>query len=161
MADRAYERDALAWAEHQAGLLRRLAAGDRLNEAVDWVNVIDEVQDVGISELRSCESLLRQALVHLLKLSAWPGSRSTGHWRSEAIGFLGDAKGRFSPSMRRRIDLAAEYRLASRQVQALDDESGVAGPHPPFCPFILDDLLAEDPEIAALAARLVSSPNDV
>ncbi len=53
MPDGAYKRDALAWAAHQAGLLRRLAAGERLNEAVDWTHVI-EVEDVGLSELRTC-----------------------------------------------------------------------------------------------------------
>ena len=65
-----YCRDALAWAEQQATLLHRLAAGERLNEAVDWPNVIDEVQDVGLSELRACQSLLQQATTHLLKLHA-------------------------------------------------------------------------------------------
>ena len=35
MPDGLYERGALAWAEHQAGLLRRLAAGEPLREAVD------------------------------------------------------------------------------------------------------------------------------
>jgi len=68
--DDLYRRDALAWAEQQAALLRRLAAGERLNEAVDWPNVIDEVQDVGLSELRACQSLLQQATTHLLKLHA-------------------------------------------------------------------------------------------
>ena len=68
-------RDALAWAEQQAALLRRLAAGERLNEAVDWPNVIEELQDVGLSELRACRSLLAQALAHLLKLRGWPEIR--------------------------------------------------------------------------------------
>ncbi|MBV8574866.1 MAG: DUF29 family protein [Acetobacteraceae bacterium] len=53
MPDALYERDALAWAEQQAKLLRRLAAGERLNPSVDWPNVIEEVQDVGLSELRT------------------------------------------------------------------------------------------------------------
>lgn len=53
MPDDLYRRDALAWAEQQAGLLRRLATGERLNEAVDWPNVIDEMQDVGLLELRA------------------------------------------------------------------------------------------------------------
>ena len=61
MPDGLYERDALAWSERQADLLRRLAAGERLNEAVDWPNVIEEVQDVGLSELRAVRSLLVQA----------------------------------------------------------------------------------------------------
>ena len=36
MPDGLYDRDALAWAEQQAELLRRLAAGERVNDAVDW-----------------------------------------------------------------------------------------------------------------------------
>ncbi|MBV8524874.1 MAG: DUF29 family protein [Acetobacteraceae bacterium] len=43
--------------------------------------MIEEVQDVGLSELRACQSLLQQALVHLLKLHAWPDSPAAPHWR--------------------------------------------------------------------------------
>lgn len=35
MPEGLYKRDALAWAERQAALLRRLAASELLNEAVD------------------------------------------------------------------------------------------------------------------------------
>ncbi len=47
MPDGLHERDALAWAEQQATLLRRLAAGERINDAVDWPWVIEEVEGVG------------------------------------------------------------------------------------------------------------------
>lgn len=57
-----YERDALAWSDQQADLLRRIAAGERLNEAVDWPNVIEGAQDVGLYGLRACESLIQQAM---------------------------------------------------------------------------------------------------
>ena len=76
MPDGLYERDALAWADRQAALLRRVAAGEGVNEAVDWPHVIEEVQDVGLSELRACQSLLEQVLTHLLKLHAMPDSLS-------------------------------------------------------------------------------------
>jgi hypothetical protein len=66
MPDDLYERDVLVWAERQADLLRRLAAGERVNDAVDWPNVIEEVRDVGESGLRACQSLLVQAMAHLL-----------------------------------------------------------------------------------------------
>jgi hypothetical protein len=88
MPDDLYERDVLVWAERQADFLRRLGAGERVNDAVDWPNVIEEVQDVGLSELRACRSLLRQALVRLLKLRAWPDSPAAAHWRGETAGFL-------------------------------------------------------------------------
>ncbi|MDQ2804380.1 MAG: DUF29 domain-containing protein [Pseudomonadota bacterium] len=154
MPDGLYEHDALAWAEQQADLLRRLAAGERLNAAVDWPNVIEEVQDVGLSELRSCRSLLRQALVHLLKLHAWPGSQASAHWRDEVAGFLDDARDRFSPSMRQRLDLDDLYADASDRVRVGTDDAGEPRPLPETCPFALDELLTKRRDVAALAAKL-------
>ena len=80
MPDELYDRDILAWSRRQADLLRRLAAGERVND-LDWPHVIDEVEDVGRSELRACASLLTRALEHLLKRHGWPGSDSVPHWR--------------------------------------------------------------------------------
>lgn len=109
MPDGLYERDALAWSEQQAGLLRRLAHGERVSDAVDWPNLIEEVEAVGRSELRACESLLRQALVPLLKLHADPGSDAAIHWRRELRVFLVDARKAFSPSMHEKINLPDVY----------------------------------------------------
>jgi len=153
--DDLYRRDALAWAEQQAALLRRLAAGERLNEAVDWPNVIDEVQDVGLSELRACQSLLQQATTHLLKLHAWPSSRSAGHWRSEAGSFLDDAEQRFTPSMRQRIELDRLYAKALRRAREAVDDAGAPQPLPGTCPFAPDELLAGD--IAEPTAKLAAA----
>ncbi len=83
-----------------------LAAGKRVNDAVDWPNVIEEVRDVGQSELRACWSLLVQGLAHLLKLHAWPDSSAVAHWRRETAGFLAGPRRSVTPSMRQRIDLA-------------------------------------------------------
>ena len=151
MPDGLYERDALAWAEQQAGLLRRLSAGERLNEAVDWANVIEEVQDVGLSELRACRSLLRQAMLHLLKLHAWPDSPAAAHWREEAATFLADAEDRFAPSMRHRIDLEELYAKALRQVRRGVESGGEPRRLPDVCPFNLAALLAGD--VAGLVAE--------
>ena len=158
MPDGLYERDILIWSEEQARLLQRLAAGEPgVNAAVDWPNLIEEVQDVGLSLLKACESRLRQAMVHLLKLHAWPSSRSAGHWRSETLGFLADARSRYSPSMRQRLDLDGIYRLAVRQVLVITDDSGEPRAHPAQCPFTWDDLLGDDPDIHALTARLATA----
>lgn len=167
MPDGLYERDALAWAERQAELLRRLAAGERLNEEVDWPHVIEEVQDVGLSELRACRSLLQQALTHLLKLHAWPGSPAAAHWHDEAGVFLDDAAARFSPSMRRRVELEELYAKALRRAREARDvgpggPSDMAGPSrllPEGCLFDLDELLAGD--VAGLLAKLApAAPPD-
>ncbi len=154
MPDGLYERDALAWAERQTELLRRLAAGERVNEAVDWPNVIEEMQEVGLSELRACKSLLRQVLVHLLKLHAWPNSTAAAHWRSEVIGFRADMRDRFAPSMRQRIICDEIYEVALEQVQAATDDTGESRPTPETCPFVLDDLLSLAADIQTLLQKL-------
>ena len=147
-----YERDALAWAEQQADLLRRLAHGERLNAAVDWPHVIEEVHDVGLSQLRACQGLLQQALTHLLKLHAWPCSQAVAHWEGEAGTFLDDAQRRFTPSMRQRVDLDGLYAAAMRRARAARDDAGAPRSLLEACPFTLDELLAGD--LAALAVKL-------
>jgi hypothetical protein len=108
MAD--YDSDILEWSERQATLLRRRAAGEMVNEAeMDWPNIAEEIEDVGRSELRSCRSLLRQALRHMLKAEAWPDARDAPTWRADAIDFRRQARDAFAPSMRQRIDVAGLY----------------------------------------------------
>jgi len=154
MSGALYDEDALAWAEQQAGLLRGIAGGERLNDAVDWSNVIDEVQDVGLSELRACRSLLRHALAHLLNPHARPAGNAVGHWRGEVAGFLSDARDRYTPSMRQRIDMAELYADALYEIGASADESGPALPLPRTCPFSLDELLAPRTDVGVLVSRL-------
>jgi hypothetical protein len=86
MPDGLYERDVLAWSQHQADLLRRLGRGERVND-VDWAHVAEEIEDVGLSELHSVESFLDLILVHLLKVHVSPGSPAAGHWGPEVVGF--------------------------------------------------------------------------
>ena len=62
MSDRLYDRDILSWSEHQADLLRRIARGERVND-VDWEHVVEEIEDVGLSELHAVESHLDLILV--------------------------------------------------------------------------------------------------
>ena len=156
MPDGLYERDALAWAEQQAELLRRLAAGERVNAAVDWPHVIEEVHDLGLSELRACQSLLQQAIMHLLKLHAWPDDPAASHWREEAGIFLDDAERRFAPSMRQRIDLDKLYAKALRRARANATSPVGSAALPGVCPFDIDDLLSGDLE--RLLPKLAAQP---
>ncbi|MEJ0020807.1 MAG: DUF29 family protein [Acetobacteraceae bacterium] len=48
-----YDEDIVLWSERQSGLLRRIAAGAPVNERPDWVNIIEEVDSVGRSDLRA------------------------------------------------------------------------------------------------------------
>jgi len=153
MPDGRYDHNILQWAEAQSSLLNRLARGELVNDAIDWPHVIEEVEDVGLSELRACARLLRQALRHLLKLHLEPNAPAVAPWRSEVVGFLGDAAARFTPSMRQRIELPALWALAVRQVAAELDMRPAA--LPADCPFTLDALLAPDADPASLASHIV------
>ena len=138
-----YDTDILTWSERQAELLRRVAAGDRVNDQVDWANVIEELESVGRSDLNAVSSWLIQALRHDLKAEAWPLSRDAPHWRAEARGFRAQARQRFTASMRQRINVADLYRVALAGVPETMD--GLAPlPVPAECPVTLDDLLSDD-----------------
>jgi hypothetical protein len=139
MPDSLYEHDVLAWSQQQADLLRRLGRGERVND-IDWTNVAEEIEDVGLSELHSVESFLNLMLVHLLKLYAWAASPACGNWRSEIVACRNNAKRRLAPSMRQRIDIAALYAEAIDQLQ----ESNPDTAFPAENPFTLDLLLTAD-----------------
>jgi hypothetical protein len=139
-----YDTDVLLWSEQQAALLRRRAAGQLINEAeLDWPNIAEEIESVGSEQRHAVESLLLQALLHRLKAEAWPLSRDVPHWQSEARLFRAQARRRFVPSMRQRIDVAGLYHDA---VKALPDTMDDQPPLPvsEVCPATLDELLAED-----------------
>ena len=140
-----YDRDFLAWSVHQADLLRRTARGERVNH-VDWENVAEEIEGVGLSELHAVQSYLDLILVHLLKLHAWPNSDAQRHWRAEIAGFQANARRRFAASMRQRIDLDAQYTDALDQVRPLlDDQETLLRPWPEANPFCLDAFLTANP----------------
>ena len=137
-----YETDILVWSEQQAELLRRLAHGERVNDQLDWEHLIEEVESVGSEQLHAVESLLLQALVHMLKAQGWPLARDVENWRADARGFRAQAANRFAPSMRQRLDLALIYRQALRAVPATMDGQPPQ-PLPDACPATLDELLGD------------------
>ncbi len=139
-----YDSDIVEWSEHQAGLLRRRAAGELVNEAeLDWTNIAEEIESVGRSETSAVKSQLRQALLHMLKADAWPLSREVAHWRSEARVARLNAADSYVPSMRRKIDIAALYAQAVRAMpETIDDQAPL--PVPDVCPVTLDELLGDD-----------------
>jgi len=141
MAD-LYETDILLWSERQRDLLRRVAAGEPVNEAPDWPNIIEEIESVGNEQLHAVESLLIQAFAHMLKAEAWPQSREVPHWQAEARGFRRQARRRFAPSMRQKIDLAGLYDDALVMLpDTMDGQPPL--PVPAVCPVTLDALLAD------------------
>jgi len=97
---------------------------------------------VGSNRLHAVASLLVQALRHMLKAEAWPLSRDAPSWRADAIDFRRQARRRFTPSMRQRIDVAGLYADALAAMPETVD--GVPPlPVPDVCPVTLDELLGD------------------
>jgi hypothetical protein len=151
MPDDLYDHDILTWSRHQAALLRRLSRGELVN-GVDWEHVVEEIEDVGLSELNAVRGYLRQMLVHLLKIQGWPDNSAAEHWRAEIGSFQADAVQRFVPSMRRRINLATLYGKARTQLNGIKYDGASPAAWPDVCPFTLNELLNE--ERIALEKRL-------
>jgi Domain of unknown function DUF29 len=141
-----YDSDPLTWSELQATLLRRRAAGELVNDAdIDWLNVAEEIEDVGKSLVQAVRSHIVLTLLHDLKAAAWPDSRDVPHWRAEARGNRDDARDDYVPSMAPKIDMARLYRKALRTMP--DTIDGLPPlPVPEECPVTLEGLLADDPE---------------
>ena len=135
-----YDDDILRWSERQGALLRRIATGEPPNEPPDWDNIIEEVESVGREQLHAVESLLLQAIVHMLKAEAWPAARDAENWRGDARGFRAQARRRFAPSMRQKIDLPGIYADALKALPASMDGQPPQ-PVAQACPMTLDELL--------------------
>ena len=75
-----YASDAYSWAMQQADALRR-----RDLDAIDWDNVIEEIESVGHRERTSWESPCAQALKHLLAIEHWSEASKDAlrHWARE------------------------------------------------------------------------------
>jgi hypothetical protein len=48
-----YETGILARSQQQRDLLRRVAAGEAVNETPDWPNIIEEIEGVGREQLHT------------------------------------------------------------------------------------------------------------
>jgi hypothetical protein len=155
-----YETDVHAWSQRQARLLRDLArSGLSLPNELDLDHVAEEIEDLGAEQRFAVESNLRQAFLHLLKLSADPEGQSVRHWLKETRAFLRMAERRYRPSMRHLLD--AQLIWAQARKEWMDDLEidGLAPPPAPVeCPFTLEELVTGEPDPRVLLARI--APQD-
>ncbi|HJU10872.1 MAG TPA: DUF29 domain-containing protein, partial [Candidatus Binataceae bacterium] len=75
-----YERDYYTWILEQ-----QRALYERRVEDLDWMNLAEEVGDLGRSEARGLRSQMARLLAHLLKWQLQP-SRRTNSWRASIRG---------------------------------------------------------------------------
>ncbi len=157
-----YQDDILLWSEQQAEVIRSLGRTRRdLPNELDIQNVAEEIESVGRSELAAVESFLRLLMVHLIKLATAPDSPAALHWRDEARNFAVEARARFAPSMAQRLDLERVWKTASYQaLSSITDHGDPAPAHPDQCPWSLDELLQDEPDLDDLTAALGRGSQD-
>jgi hypothetical protein len=116
-----YREDFVAWSKEQAEALRSAAHGPS-NQKLDWENLAEEIESLGISQLRELKSQIRRVIEHLLKLEYSSAADPRMGWiesisdaRNEIEAVLED-----SPSLKNEIDAAitAELKRGSRKAIA-------------------------------------------
>jgi len=150
-----YDADFYIWTQEQAALLRKLPRG---SFALDIDHIAEEIEDMGRSEISKVSSLLRQVLIHLLKLVTEPDSPSREHWLSEILTFQSDALLVFTPGMKQRIDLDRVWQIVRNGVANLSKNSQRQAPVLPIkCPLSLDELLAADFDLRGAIEQIAAS----
>jgi Domain of unknown function DUF29 len=115
-----YDQDFLLWTEEQATALRRAADS---NLPLDWENLAQEIESLGVSQRTELNSQVRRILRHLFKLEASPAVDPRAGWRATVrdarveIEDLLDA----SLSLRRDIDAVSKGQIATAAKFAAHD----------------------------------------
>ena len=143
-----HDADFFAWTREQVEALRQVAE-TRPNLPVDWANVIEEIEDLGVCERNAMRSQIRRIIEHLLKLEHSPAQPPRAGWHTsiaEARAQLGD---HITPTLRAqaRTGLDRLYRDARRVAAASlleHGETDAASALPDACPYRLEQI--EDPE---------------
>ena len=73
---RLYQRDFAAWSKQQAEALRAAGRGGS-NQPLDWENLAEEIEDLGISQRSALRSQILRIIQHLVKLEHLRSSRGT------------------------------------------------------------------------------------
>ena len=157
-----YDRDGFAWAKQQAAALRR-----RDMEAIDWENVIEEIEGVGRAEQAPWVTHCEKALECMLLIEHWksPSVSNLHQWQSEIrdsqleMSFVLDD----NPSLRQECEemLAmawdmGRFRAVAGLTKHLADKAGVLNDEPfkravearvpEKCPYPLKHVAGYDPK---------------
>jgi hypothetical protein len=135
-----YEHDYYTWTMRQARALR-----ERQVSTLDWVNLAEEVEDLGKTERHRLESHLESLLMHLLKWVYEPQRRSRSWsvsvWerRFRILRVLRD-----NPGLKAKLpEIFADAYEGARF--SAENETGLdLSTFPESCPWSLDDVMRDD-----------------
>ncbi|HZT87285.1 MAG TPA: DUF29 domain-containing protein [Stellaceae bacterium] len=75
-----YDEDFIAWAKQQAEALRAAARAGP-NQTLDWENLAEEIEGLGISQRSAISSYIMRIIQHLAKLDFSPAVEPRNAWR--------------------------------------------------------------------------------
>jgi hypothetical protein len=112
-----YDTDFLAWSKEQAEALRSVAHGGS-NQKLDWENLAEEIESLGISQRSALASQIRRVIRHFLKLEFSPAVEPRRGWFESANDPKAEIEDllELSPSLRTELAtiIAAEIRRGSK-----------------------------------------------
>ncbi|GBF80903.1 DUF29 domain-containing protein [Aphanothece sacrum] len=137
-----YETDYYQWTIEQTQALRELVNTHqelKKLEALDWENIIEEIEALGRSDYQAVVSLLTRILQHRLKIDYAKKPECNHHWQAEIKAFSNTLKRRYSPSMKPKLETEWQGIYSDAVDLYLID-------YPPsdiplVCPYLLADLL--------------------
>jgi hypothetical protein len=121
MADDLHDQDFYLWTRAQAEALR--AHGQGL-KPLDYDNLAEELEDLGSSQRQKAESMVRQIIAHLFKLSASRNPYPINHCRGEILERRINLRRPLTRSIRNELE--AELETIHRDALALADASMAA-----------------------------------
>jgi hypothetical protein len=114
-----YDEDFVAWSQQQVDALR-VAARSGSNQLLDWENLAEEIEGLGISQKSALGSQIKRIIHHLLKLEYSPARNPQRGWENSVIDARDEIEDLLdrSPSLRREIsaEIARQAPRAARLV---------------------------------------------
>jgi hypothetical protein len=112
-----YDEDFVAWSQQQVDALR-VAALSGSNQLLDWENLAEEIEGLGISQKSALGSQIKRIIHHLLKLEHSPARNPQRGWENSVIDAREEIEDLLdrSPSLRREIsaEIARQAPRAAR-----------------------------------------------
>jgi hypothetical protein len=113
-----YDEDFVVWSKEQAEALRAIARG-ATNQPIDWENVAEEIESLGVSQKSALRSQMRRIVLHLLKLEFSSAQEPRRGWFESVSDARGEIEDLFemSPSLKADVEgcLAMAHRQGSRK----------------------------------------------
>ena len=126
-----YETDFFQWIQEQAKALK-----EHNQNALDWDNLKEEIEDLGNEKLNAVNSLLKRLIEHRLKLDYSQEIYPRNHWLKEINNFQDELEDRITQSLLNKVDVEKQYERAKRLVL-----SEYKLELPEKCPYTFDELM--------------------